>query len=191
MSKRSKRTGKEKPTVLFSCTYNSVRSQIAEGLMRSLSPDCFEVFSTGIAPAGLHPYAIKTMQEIGIDISGQRSKSVRDLRMIHFDYMVAFSQEIPNILGPWMPSGKTILIYPVQSPSDLYLDERDALADLRALRENLQRILEHLWQYPLIKGEGISMTVREAHQGTSSNSKEKSADSYRLLNRMSYLQSSV
>jgi arsenate reductase len=143
MSKRSKKTGAEKPTVLFLCTYNSVRSQIAEGLMRSLYPDHFEVFSAGIAPAGLHPLAIKTMREIGIDISGQRSKSVRDFRTIHFDYVMSFSNEIADILGPRMPSGKTILVCPVQSPSDLYTEEKEALADFRELRENLQRILEH------------------------------------------------
>jgi arsenate reductase len=142
MSKRSKTTGTEKPTVLFLCTYNSVRSQIAEGLMRSLYPDRFKVFSAGIAPSGLHPLAIKTMREIGIDISGQRSKSVRDFRTIQFDYVISFSNEIPDILGPRMPSGKTILICPVQSPSDLYSDEKEALNDFRELRENLQRILE-------------------------------------------------
>jgi arsenate reductase (thioredoxin) len=143
MSKRSKKTGAEKPTVLFLCTYTSVRSQIAEGLMRSLYPDRFEVFSAGIAPAGLHPLAIRTMQEIGIDISGQRSKSVREVRTIHFDYVMSFSNEIAEILGPRMPSGKTILVCPVQSPSDLYSEEKEDLTDFRELRENLQRILEH------------------------------------------------
>jgi arsenate reductase len=121
--------------------------------MRSLYPDRFEVYSAGIAPAGLHPYAIKIMQEIGIDISGQRSKSVWDFRPMHFDYVVSFSKEIPNILGPRMPSGKNILIYPVQSPSDLYLNERDALAEFRALRENLQRILEHTFSSTLSSWE--------------------------------------
>lgn len=143
MSKRLKKTGAEKPTVLFLCIYNSVRSQIAEGLMRSLYPDRFEVFSAGIAPAGLHPFAIKTMREIGIDISGQLSKSVRDFRTIDFDYVMSFSNEIPDILGSRMPSGKTTLVCPVQSPSDLYSEEKEALADFRELRENLQRILEH------------------------------------------------
>jgi len=153
MSKRSKKTGAEKPTVLFLCTYNSVRSQIAEGLMRSLYPDRFEVFSAGIAPAGLHPLAIKTMREIGIDISGQRSKSMRDFRTIHFDYVMSFSNEIADILGPRMPSGKTILLCPVQSPSDLYTEEKEALADFRELRENLQRILEHTFNSTLSSWE--------------------------------------
>ncbi len=156
MSKRSKKTGSKKPTVLFLCTYNSVCSQIAEGLMRSLYPERFEVFSAGIAPAGLHPLAIKTMREIGIDISGQRSKSVQDFRTMQFDYVISFSNEIPDILGPRMLSGKTILIYPVQSPSDLYLDEMEALADFRELRKNLQRILEHTF------GSILSSQVKSA-----------------------------
>ncbi len=191
MSKRSKKTGAEKPSVLFLCTYNSVRSQIAEGLMRSLCPDRFEVFSAGIAPAGLHPLAIKTMREIGIDISSQQAKSVRDFRTTHFDYVISFSNELPDILGRRMPSGETILVCPVQSPSDLYLDEIEALADFRELREYLKRILEHTFgKYPLVPGE-ICMMVGEDHQGTSLCSEEKSAGSYRFLNRTSYIQSSV
>lgn len=136
----------KKKTVLFLCMYNSVRSQIAEGLMRSRFSDQFEVYSAGIAPAGLHPYAVKTMREIGIDITGQRSKSVRDFRGMQFDYVVSFSSEIPDILGSQIPSGKIMLTYPVRSPSDLYGNEQEALADFRRLREELMAILEQAFR---------------------------------------------
>jgi len=65
-----------KQRVLILCTGNSARSQMAEGLLRHMSGDRYEVFSAGTRPVGLNPTAVKAMSEIGIDISGQRSKSV-------------------------------------------------------------------------------------------------------------------
>ncbi len=63
-------------TVLFLCTHNSCRSQIAEGLLRDMAGDKFAVYIAGVEPMLVHPLAKKVMQEIGIDISGQQSKSV-------------------------------------------------------------------------------------------------------------------
>jgi arsenate reductase len=142
MTRILQNTAQKKQTILFICTYNSVRSQIAEGFMRSMYPDRFEVCSAGIAPAGIHPYAIKTMREIGIDITRQRSKSVRELRSRHFDYVVTFSSEIKDILGPRMPSGKISLNFPLKSPSDIYADETEALTDFRELRDTVRTMLE-------------------------------------------------
>ena len=68
-----------KPTVLILCTGNSCRSHLAEGLLRSMAGDLFEVHSAGSKPVGyVHPLAIRVMQEIGIDISGHRSKSMNE-----------------------------------------------------------------------------------------------------------------
>ena len=67
-----------KPRVLFLCTGNSARSQMAEALLRKYAGDTYEIFSAGIAPKGIHPYTVQVMQEIGVDISGQRSKSVTE-----------------------------------------------------------------------------------------------------------------
>ena len=65
-----------KQRVLILCTGNSARSQMAEGLLRHMAGDRYEVFSAGTRPVGLNPNAVEAMREIGIDISGQRSKSV-------------------------------------------------------------------------------------------------------------------
>ncbi len=65
-----------KTRVLFLCTGNSARSQMAEGLLRHLAGERFDVFSAGTRPAGLNPNAVAAMKELGIDISGHRSKSV-------------------------------------------------------------------------------------------------------------------
>ena len=83
MAKEDER--QEKETVLFLCTYNSVRSQMAEALMRHLYGDRFEIFSAGIAPSGIHPYARRVLDEDGIDTSELRSKSVREFRGRTFD----------------------------------------------------------------------------------------------------------
>jgi len=77
-----------KKRVLFLCTGNSCRSQMAEGFLRHMAGDRFEVFSAGVKPAQVNPLAIKVMAEAGIDISKHRSKSVMELIGQQFDYIV-------------------------------------------------------------------------------------------------------
>src|SRR5437867_12758765 len=77
-----------KKTVLFLCTGNSCRSQMAEGLLRHLAGDRFEAASAGTHPAGLNPGAVAVMQEIGIDISSHRSKRVDEYREARFEYVI-------------------------------------------------------------------------------------------------------
>ena len=79
---------KNKKTVLFLCTGNSARSQMAEGLLRHLAGDQFDVFSAGTQPKGLHPQTIVAMKDIGIDVSQQRSKDVSEFLTQHFDYVI-------------------------------------------------------------------------------------------------------
>jgi len=77
-----------KQRVLILCTGNSARSQMGEGLLRNLAGDRFDVFSAGTRPTSLNPNAIEAMREIGIDISGQRSKSVDEFAGEKFDYVI-------------------------------------------------------------------------------------------------------
>lgn len=74
--------------VLFLCSRNSARSQMAEGLLRSLYDDRYEAYSAGIRSTSLDPRAVKVMAEIGIDISDQSSKSLEDIHETHFDLAV-------------------------------------------------------------------------------------------------------
>lgn len=74
--------------VLILCTGNSARSQMAEGLLRHLAGERFEVFSAGTKPVGLNPNAVRTMSEIGIDIASHRSKSVDEFAGQQFDYVI-------------------------------------------------------------------------------------------------------
>ncbi|HET9131613.1 MAG TPA: arsenate reductase ArsC [Terriglobia bacterium] len=77
-----------KKRVLILCTGNSARSQMAEGLLRQMAGDQFEVFSAGTSPKGMHPQTVIAMNAIGIDVSGQRSKDVRDFEGQKFDYVI-------------------------------------------------------------------------------------------------------
>ena len=77
-----------KPKVLFLCTGNSCRSQMAEGWARLLKPDRITAFSAGIETHGLNPNAVKAMAEAGVDISRQRSKHIDEFKDTHLDYVV-------------------------------------------------------------------------------------------------------
>lgn len=92
-----------KKRVLFICTANSCRSQMAEGIVRQYLGDKIEAFSAGIAPAFVHPRAIQAMREIGIDISGQRSKSMTEFEGRQFDYVITLcgsaNEQCPLFFG--------------------------------------------------------------------------------------------
>jgi len=77
-----------KTSVLFLCTGNSCRSQMAEGLLQHLAGGQYEVASAGTNPVGLNPGAVEVMREIGIDISQQKSKNVQDFQGARFDYVI-------------------------------------------------------------------------------------------------------
>ncbi len=78
----------KKRRVLILCTGNSARSQMAEGLLRQMAGDRFEVASAGVAPTNVRPEAIAVMREIGLDISHHRSKSVDEFLTQEFDYVI-------------------------------------------------------------------------------------------------------
>jgi arsenate reductase (thioredoxin) len=92
MASQSKVSGKKK--VLFLCFHNSARSQIAEGLLRAMYGDRYEVHSAGVEASKVDPRAVKVMSEIGIDISGQRSKVMNEYNKgILFDMAVTVSDK--------------------------------------------------------------------------------------------------
>ena len=78
----------DKLKILFLCTGNSCRSQMAEGWARALKGDCIDAFSAGIETHGLNPSAVQVMAEAGVDISSQRSKNIAELMDVPLDYVV-------------------------------------------------------------------------------------------------------
>jgi protein-tyrosine-phosphatase len=85
---------KKNVRVLFLCTHNSARSQMAEGILRHLSGGRIEAFSAGNQPAHLHPLAIQTMVKMGLDISQQRSKHMDEFQGPFFDYIVTVCDRV-------------------------------------------------------------------------------------------------
>ena len=113
----------EKKKVLFVCTGNSARSQMAEGLLRHLAGNSFEAFSAGTRPAGLNPAAVATMHEIGIDISRQRSKHVEEWTAQHFDYVITVCDSAREVC-PLFPGGGRKLHHSFEDPAVAPPDEQ-------------------------------------------------------------------
>src|SRR5688500_18604293 len=93
-----------KKKILFLCTGNSCRSQMAEGWARALVSDVIDAYSAGVEPHGMNPLAVKAMAEAGVDISGQRSKHVNELLDVPLDYVVTVcghaNETCPTFPGP-------------------------------------------------------------------------------------------
>ncbi|MFA4861461.1 arsenate reductase ArsC [Methanoregula sp.] len=127
----------EKKTVLFVCSFNSVRSQIAEGLLNARCNTRYLAYSAGVAPAGLNPYAVSVMREIGIDISSQRSKKLEIFHGVHFDYVITMCDGVKQAVTGSIPEGATILHRTFVSPSETRKDKAEILADFRKLRDKI------------------------------------------------------
>jgi arsenate reductase len=102
--------------ILFLCTGNSARSQMAEGLLRHLAGNRFEVFSAGTRPAGLNPTAVQVMREIGIDISGHRSKHVDEFSGQAFDCVFTVCDNAKEVC-PLFPGGGKRIHHSFEDPA--------------------------------------------------------------------------
>jgi arsenate reductase len=138
-----------KKKVLFLCTHNSARSQIAEGLVNALYGDKYEAYSAGIQPSQVNPYAIKVMKEIGIDISKQRSKSVEEFRGEKFDLVATVCDQAKEAC-PFFPGGKKFLHKGFKDPSQFKGTEEEILAEVRRVRDEIKDWIEKV----LVKNNG-------------------------------------
>ncbi|AKB68210.1 arsenate reductase ArsC [Methanosarcina mazei] len=109
---KSNARSQEKKKVLFLCTHNSARSQMAEGLLRAIYGDKYEAYSAGVEATTVNPYAVRVMKEIGIDISGQRSKTSQEFQDIIFDLAVTVCDRAKQVC----PICSTNLEVPTKSP---------------------------------------------------------------------------
>jgi len=132
--------------VLFLCTGNSCRSQMAEGWARALKGDVFEAYSAGIETHGLNPNAVQVMAEAGVDISGQHSKHVDDLKDVAFDYVVTVCGHA-NENCPFFPGGAKLIHVGFDDPPRLAQDagtEEEALNIYRRVRDEIRRFVDGL-----------------------------------------------
>jgi arsenate reductase len=126
-----------KKRVLFICTHNAARSQIAESLLNTLYGECYEAYSAGTQPTRLNPYTIKAMSEIGINISEYRSKSIEEFRGEEFDYVVTVCDNAKETC-PFFPGGRKYFHQGFKDPSELKGDEDMVLAEFRRLRDEIK-----------------------------------------------------
>jgi len=130
----------EKKRVLILCTGNSARSQMAEGLLRHDSGDRFEVESAGTKPSSVRPEAIQVMREIGIDISGHRSKSVDAFAGETFDYVLTVCDHAKENC-PIYPGHSNRLHHDFQDPAAVEGSEEQRLAAFRKARDEIRMYL--------------------------------------------------
>jgi arsenate reductase len=129
-----------KKRILFLCTGNSARSQLAEGLMRHMRGDEFEVYSAGTDPKGVHPKTIEVLREIGIDASSQWSKHIDNLPAQDFDYIITLcgsaAQNCPVF------AGKGVRIHHgFDDPAAAAGGEQHVLASFRKVRDEIKDFL--------------------------------------------------
>jgi len=129
-----------KPTVLFLCTGNSCRSQMAEGLLRHLAGNRYEVASAGTQPVGLNPGAVEAMKEIGIDISGHRSKNVTEFIGRPVDLVITVCDRASESC-PTFP-GTSILHWPFDDPASVQGSPVERYAVFRRVRDEIATALQ-------------------------------------------------
>lgn len=132
----------DRPSILFLCTGNSCRSQMAEGLCRALRGDQLAASSAGVEKHGLNPDAVAVMAEIGIDISDHQSKTLEDLDG-NFDYVVTVCDHA-GASCPYFPAGTAVLHRGFDDPPKLAADaatREEALAHYRRVRDEIREYI--------------------------------------------------
>src|SRR5215210_3115672 len=127
----------EKTKVLFLCTHNSARSQMAEGLLRHLAGERFEVMSAGTEATHVRPLAVRVMDELGVDISGQESKTLDRYLGNRFDYVVTVCDEA-NEACPFFPGAGQRLHWSLPDPAAAQGTEDERLEVFRLVRNLLR-----------------------------------------------------
>ncbi len=161
-----------KTKILFLCTHNSARSQMAEGLLRQIYGKRYEVFSAGTDPTQVNPLAIKAMAEIGIDISRQRSKSIDEFTETDIDLTVSVCQSSaktlcklcgpttfmgrPDVVNANLHKTKHYLVHGFDDPSEAEGTEEEKLAAFRKIRDEIKK-----W----ITEEFADLNLENLHRG--------------------------
>ncbi len=144
--------------VLFLCTGNSARSIMAEALLRHYAPDQFEVYSAGLEPKGINPFTIRVMHEIGLDVSGGRSKDVMEfLGKVHIGYVITVCSTA-EARCPIFPFSTQRLHWPFEDPAAFQGTDEATAAKFREVRDLIdQRI--RAW----LREQGIQPAALSAH----------------------------
>jgi len=135
-----------KKRVLFICTHNSARSQMAEAFLNVLAPSEYVAFSAGTAPGTLNQYVVEAMKEISIDISNNKTKSVTQFLKEQFDYVVTVCDQA-NEACPYFPGGKRRIHKNFDDPSTFTGTHDEILKKVRIVRDEIRAfVLEYFNQ---------------------------------------------
>ena len=126
-----------KKGILFLCTGNSCRSQMAEGFAKKMLPKNMEIFSAGLEPKGLHPMAIKVMQEVGIDISQQESKNIPEIPIDKIDLVVTLCGDAAERC-PVFPGKVERIHWALEDPAKAQGSEEEIAIVFRKIRDNIK-----------------------------------------------------
>lgn len=136
----------EKKRILFLCTGNSCRSQMAEAWTNRLKGDLFEAYSAGVKPKKIDSRAVKAMLEAGIDISAQKSKDIDSLGDLEFDYVVTLCDNAKESC-PFFPARTGLMHRGFDDPPKLAADakgEEEAMSHYRRVRDEIRAFVENL-----------------------------------------------
>ena len=129
----------EKPIVLFLCTGNTARSQMAEAFLKKYAGDRFEVFSAGYEPKEINPYTRQVMSEVGIDLSGHQAKSVKDfLGRIEVRYLIIVCEKAEKACPKAFPGVLVRMFWPFDDPAAALGTEEDKLQKFRDVRDQIE-----------------------------------------------------
>lgn len=136
----NERPSQPKKRVLFICTHNSARSQMAEGLLRTLYGQHYEVHSAGTEPSRVNPSAVRVMEEVGIDISPHAAKKVSEFSGQKFDYVITVCDQAKESC-PFFPGG--IIIHKgFEDPAQVEGTEEEVLDEFRRSRDEIREWVE-------------------------------------------------
>ena len=130
-----------KKRILFLCTHNSARSQMAEGLLNAFYGDGYEGYSAGVTPTKVNPYVVKSMMEIGIDISRNRSKSIEEFRGENFNTVVTVCDSAREAC-PFFP-GEEIIHKSFEDPAQFKGSEEEILKQVRRVRNEISKWIKN------------------------------------------------
>jgi arsenate reductase len=126
-----------KTRVLFLCTHNSARSQMAEGLMNGLLGYRFQAFSAGTVATKVNPYVVRAMSEIDIDLSSHYSKTVNEFLSAEFEYIITVCDNAKEVC-PYFPGGKHVLHHSFPDPSAFTGTDEEIMHGIRAVRDEIK-----------------------------------------------------
>lgn len=136
-----------KKRILFICTHNSARSQMAEAFLKTLFPERFEAYSAGTQPGKLNPFVVKAMGEVGMDISGNHTKSVDEFKGDKFDFVATVCNQAKETY-PYFPGALGYLHKNFEDPSTFTGSEEEIMEKVRQVRDNIKNwVLETFGEY--------------------------------------------